>query len=91
MSGLCGEVYKHKSAETTKQRGARREKTHRPKPEEQEGMPQYQHCPGVGCARRPVGTYLYLHAVGGGNPVAVLCLARQGAERGTDNCDPRDH
>jgi hypothetical protein len=46
--------------------------------------------PGGGCARRPVGTYLYLHAVGDGNPVAVPCLARQGAERGTDSCDPRD-
>jgi hypothetical protein len=28
------------------------------------------------CARMPVGTYLYLHAVGAGNPVAVSCLAR---------------
>jgi hypothetical protein len=32
--------------------------------------------PGEGCARRPVGTYLYLHAVGVGNPIAVPCLAR---------------
>jgi hypothetical protein len=32
--------------------------------------------PGRGCARRPVGTYLYLHAVGAGNPVAVPGLAR---------------
>jgi hypothetical protein len=32
--------------------------------------------PGGGCARKPVGTYLYLHAVGAGNPVAVPCLAR---------------
>jgi hypothetical protein len=32
--------------------------------------------PGGGCARRPVGTYLYLHAVGAGNPIAVLSLAR---------------
>jgi hypothetical protein len=32
--------------------------------------------PGGGCARRPVGTYLYLHAVGAGNPIAVLGLAR---------------
>jgi hypothetical protein len=32
--------------------------------------------PGVGCARRPVGTYIYLHAVGASNPVAVPCLAR---------------
>jgi hypothetical protein len=27
--------------------------------------------PGEGCARRPGGTYLYLHAVGASNPVAV--------------------
>jgi hypothetical protein len=39
----------------------------------------------------PVGTYLYLHAVGGGNPIAVPILAQQGAERGTDRCDRRDH
>jgi hypothetical protein len=39
----------------------------------------------------PVGTYLYLHAVGAGNTVAVPCLARQGTERGTDGCGPRDH
>jgi hypothetical protein len=32
--------------------------------------------PGEGCAHRPVGTYLYLHAVGVGNHVAVLGLAR---------------
>jgi hypothetical protein len=32
--------------------------------------------PGEGCARRPVGTYLYLHAVGDDNPIAVLGLAR---------------
>jgi hypothetical protein len=32
--------------------------------------------PGGGCARRPVGTYLFLHAVGDGNPVTVLGLAR---------------
>ena len=32
--------------------------------------------PGGGCARRPVGTYLYLHAVGAGNPIAVPGLAR---------------
>jgi hypothetical protein len=32
--------------------------------------------PGGGCASRPVGTYLYLHAVGAGNPIAVPCLAR---------------
>jgi hypothetical protein len=32
--------------------------------------------PGGGCARRPVGTYLYLHAVGASNPVAVPSLAR---------------
>jgi hypothetical protein len=29
-----------------------------------------------GCARRPVGTYLYLHALGDGNPVAVPGMAR---------------
>jgi hypothetical protein len=28
------------------------------------------------CARRPVGTYLYLHAVGAGNPIAVPGMAR---------------
>jgi hypothetical protein len=32
--------------------------------------------PGEGCDRRPVGTYLYLHAVGAGNLVAVPGLAR---------------
>jgi hypothetical protein len=32
--------------------------------------------PGEGCARMPVGTYLYLHAVGVGNLVAVPCFAR---------------
>jgi hypothetical protein len=32
--------------------------------------------PGGGCARMLVGTYLYLHAVSAGNPVAVLGLAR---------------
>jgi hypothetical protein len=32
--------------------------------------------PGKGCARKPIGTYLYLLAVGAGNPVAVPCLAR---------------
>jgi hypothetical protein len=32
--------------------------------------------PGEGCARRPVGTYLYLHAVGVGNLLAVPGLAR---------------
>jgi hypothetical protein len=32
--------------------------------------------PVEGCARRPVGTYLYLHAVGVGDPIAVLGLAR---------------
>jgi hypothetical protein len=30
----------------------------------------------MGCARRPVGTYLYFHAVGAGNPVAVPGMAR---------------
>jgi hypothetical protein len=28
----------------TRQKGARREKPHMPKPEEQDGMPQHQHC-----------------------------------------------
>jgi hypothetical protein len=32
--------------------------------------------PGGRCARKPVGTYVYLHAVGAGNPIAVLGLAR---------------
>jgi hypothetical protein len=32
--------------------------------------------PGGGCAHMPVGTYLYLHAVGDGYPVAVPGLAR---------------
>jgi hypothetical protein len=32
--------------------------------------------PGEGCARMPVGAYLYLHAVGVGNHVAVPSLAR---------------
>jgi hypothetical protein len=32
--------------------------------------------PGGECARKPVGTYLYLPAVGADNPVAVPCLAR---------------
>jgi hypothetical protein len=32
--------------------------------------------PGGGCVRMPVGTYLYLHALGASNPVAVPCLAR---------------
>jgi hypothetical protein len=31
---------------------------------------------GEGCARRPVGTNLYLHAVGACNSVAVPCMAR---------------
>jgi hypothetical protein len=45
---------------------------------------------GGGCARTPVGTYLYLHAVGASNPVTVPSLARQEAKRGTGSCDPRD-
>jgi hypothetical protein len=32
--------------------------------------------PGGGCTRKPVGTYLYSHAVGASNLVAVLGLAR---------------
>jgi hypothetical protein len=31
---------------------------------------------GEGCARRLVGTYLYLHAVGAGIPIAVPIMAR---------------
>jgi hypothetical protein len=31
--------------------------------------------PGEGCDRMPVDTYLYLHAVGTGSPIAVLGLA----------------
>jgi hypothetical protein len=32
--------------------------------------------PGGGCAHKPVGTYLYLHAVGDDNKITVPCLAR---------------
>jgi hypothetical protein len=32
--------------------------------------------PGGGRARMPVGTYLYLHAVCVGNPIAVPCMER---------------
>jgi hypothetical protein len=46
--------------------------------------------PGVGCAHMPVGTYLYMYAVGVSKHVAVPSLARQGAKRGTVTCDPRD-
>jgi hypothetical protein len=46
--------------------------------------------PGEGCARRPVGTYLYLHAVCACNHVAVPCLTRHGAKRGACSCDQRD-
>jgi hypothetical protein len=46
--------------------------------------------PGEGCASMPVGTYLHLHEVGAGNHVTVPSMARQGAKRGTDSCDPRD-
>jgi hypothetical protein len=38
----------------------------------------------------PVGTYLCLHAVGVGNPLAVPCSGRYGAKQGTGSCDPRD-
>jgi hypothetical protein len=41
-------------------------------------------------ARMPVGTYLYLYAVGATNHVAVPCMARSGAKRDTGSCDPRD-
>jgi hypothetical protein len=36
------------------------------------------------------GALASLHAVGSSNYVAVLCLARQGAKRGTGSCGPRD-
>jgi hypothetical protein len=37
--------YKKKGVETTKQKENRRKnKSHAPKPEEQEGMPQHEHC-----------------------------------------------
>jgi hypothetical protein len=42
--------------------------------------------PGGGCARRPVGTHHHLFVVGADNPIAVLCLARQGARRGEPKC-----
>jgi hypothetical protein len=32
--------------------------------------------PGEGCARRPVGAYLYLHAMVAGNHVALLDFSR---------------
>jgi hypothetical protein len=44
----------------------------------------------LACPRGSVGTYLYLHAVGVGNPVAVPTFTRYGAKRGTGSCDPRD-
>jgi hypothetical protein len=37
-----------------------------------------------------IGTYLYLHAVGANNHVAVPSLVREGAKRSTGSCDPRD-
>jgi hypothetical protein len=46
--------------------------------------------PGWGCARMPVDTCLYLHAVGASNHVAVPCLARYMAKRGTGSYNPRD-
>jgi hypothetical protein len=46
--------------------------------------------PGEGCARTPVVTYFCLHAVGDGHHVAVPCLARWAAKRGTGSCDPWD-
>jgi hypothetical protein len=46
--------------------------------------------PGEGCAGMPVGTYLYLHAVGASNHVAMLGLARWGARRYTGTCHPWD-
>jgi hypothetical protein len=38
----------------------------------------------------PIGTYLYFHAVGAGNHVAVPCLVMYGAKLGTGCCYPRD-
>jgi hypothetical protein len=35
--------FTRKAVNNTNQKGARREKPHRPEPEEQEGMPQHQH------------------------------------------------
>jgi hypothetical protein len=34
-----------KAVEATKQKGGRRKKHHMHEPEEQDGMPQHQHCP----------------------------------------------
>jgi hypothetical protein len=38
--------------------------------------------PGVGCARRRVGTHDHILVMGVGNPIAVPCMARLGARRG---------
>jgi hypothetical protein len=38
-------LQQEKEVETTKQKGSSREINHMPKPEEQEGIPQHQHCP----------------------------------------------
>jgi hypothetical protein len=46
--------------------------------------------PGGRCARKPVGTYIYIYAVGASNHVAVPGLARLGPKRGIGSCDPRD-
>jgi hypothetical protein len=35
------------------------------------------------CARMPIGIHLHLPVVGDGKPVAVPCLVRYGAERGS--------
>jgi hypothetical protein len=43
-------ILQEKALETTKEKGKRRNtSSHRPKPEEQEGMPQQQHCPPAKC------------------------------------------
>jgi hypothetical protein len=38
--------YKEKKVEITRQKGKRWKKSHRPK-QEQEGMPQHEHCPSI--------------------------------------------
>jgi hypothetical protein len=39
----------------------------------------------------PVGNYyLHVHAAGARKHVAVPCLARLGAKRGSGSCEPRD-
>jgi hypothetical protein len=45
----CYNAFTRKEIKRTKLKGARRKKPHKPKPEEQEGMPHYQHCPPAKC------------------------------------------